>query len=62
MNNLRLIHRFVLITIILSFIFPGTDGTIRGKVSDSDGSALVGAQIYIPSLSKGTTADLDGSG
>ena len=46
---------------IFSFLFSGTDGTIRGKVTDSDGAALPGTQIYIPDLGKGTTADLDGS-
>ena len=61
MNRLRFKYRFLLIGVILSFVFSGTDGTIRGKISDDEGSALVGAQIYIPSLSKGTTADIDGN-
>ena len=61
MNRLRFKYRFLLIGVILSFVFSGTDGTIRGKISDAEGAALVGAQIYIPSLSKGTTADIDGN-
>ena len=61
MNKLKLKYQFLLVGIILNFIFSGTDGTIRGKISDDEGSALIGAQIYIPSLSKGTTADIDGN-
>ena len=51
----------LLIYIIASFVLAGTDGTIRGKVTDSDGAALIGTQIYIPELGKGTTADIDGN-
>jgi hypothetical protein len=49
------------LSIIASIILAGTDGTIRGKVTDSDGSALIGTQIYMPELGKGTTADIDGN-
>ena len=42
-------------------IFPGTDGTLRGKITDSDGAALIGTQIYMPDLGKGTIADADGN-
>ena len=58
MNKLKIA---IIPLFILSFLFSGTDGTIRGQVTDSDGVPLVGAQIYIPKLSKGTTADIDGN-
>ena len=47
--------------ILFSFIVAGTDGTIRGKVTDEDGTALVGTQVYIPELEKGVAADMDGN-
>ena len=58
MMNKRLI---ILFFIVFSIIICGTDGTIRGLVTDDDGSPLIGAQIYIPQLGKGTTADVDGN-
>ena len=36
----------------------GTDGQIRGKVSNIEGESLVGAQIYIESLGIGAVADV----
>ena len=47
--------------LVCSFLVSGTDGTIRGKVTDDDGTALIGTQIYIPEIEKGATADLDGN-
>ncbi|SVB33606.1 uncharacterized protein METZ01_LOCUS186460, partial [marine metagenome] len=47
--------------IISSFLFAGTDGTIRGKVTDVDGVPLPGANIYIPAIGVGAAADMDGS-
>ena len=56
------IFKYILsLSIIVSILVAGTDGTIRGKVTDSDGSALIGTQIYMPELGKGTTADIDGN-
>ena len=46
---------------ICSLLLSGTDGTLRGKVTDSDGAALVGTQIYMPDLGKGAIADTDGN-
>ena len=51
----------ILFFIVFSIIICGTDGTIRGQVADDDGSPLIGAQIYIPQLGKGTAADVDGN-
>ena len=52
---------YCIVILFFTLIFPGTDGTLRGKVTDSDGSALVGTQIYMPDIGKGTTADTDGN-
>jgi len=43
-----------------SYLFAGTDGTIRGKVTDSEGIALPGAQVFIQELSIGGVADANG--
>ncbi len=54
--------RLVLFYFVLSVsVFAGTDGTIRGTISDRDGSSLPGAQIYIKSLGMGAIAGTDGS-
>jgi hypothetical protein len=44
-----------------SLLFAGTDGTIRGKVTDIEGSPLPGANIYIPDVGTGAAADMDGN-
>ena len=44
-----------------AFLIGGTDGTIRGKITDVDGLALVGSNIIIPSLGLGAAADMDGN-
>ena len=54
-------YKHILFLIFFSILIPGTDGTIRGKVTDEDGTALVGTQIYIPELEKGAAADIDGN-
>jgi len=52
---------------IIGFVFvfgvllAGTDGTIRGNVTDLEGSSLPGAQIYIADMGLGTMADVDGN-
>ena len=58
---MKLYIKILQLLLIFSFLLPGTDGTIRGKVTDQDGTALIGTQIYMPEIAKGTTADLDGN-
>ena len=58
---MKLYFKILQLCLICSFLIPGTDGTIRGKITDADGSALVGTQVYMPEIEKGTTADLDGN-
>ena len=42
-------------------VFAGTDGTIRGKVTDVDGVAMPGANIVIPELGVGAATDMNGN-
>ena len=39
----------------------GTDGTIRGQVTDVQGDPLIGAQVFIGELSVGSVVDLSGN-
>ena len=57
-NLIRITFAVLFINI---FLIGGTDGTIRGKVTDINGTPLPGAQVYIASLSLGTMAELDGT-
>ncbi|MFL3013245.1 MAG: carboxypeptidase regulatory-like domain-containing protein, partial [Candidatus Neomarinimicrobiota bacterium] len=45
----------------LTFIFAGTDGTIRGRVTDEESMELPGATIYLPELGIGAAADPGGN-
>jgi len=42
-------------------LYGGTDGTIRGQVTDVQGEPLIGAQVFIGELSIGSVADLNGN-
>ena len=56
--NFRLLILFV---ISFNFILGGTDGTIRGKVTDIENSPLPGANVYVPAVGVGAAADTDGN-
>ena len=58
---LERIIRLSPIIMIASLIFAGTDGTIRGIVTDNKNNPLPGATIQIPDLGIGTMADIDGN-
>ncbi len=51
----------VMTIFLMGIVFAGTDGTIRGRVTDLDGNGLPGAQVYIPELAIGAVADVDGN-
>ena len=53
--------KYSLLIFIASVVMAGTDGQIRGKVSNIEGEELIGAQIYIETLGIGAVADLDGN-
>ena len=51
----------IIILFLLSGLFAGTDGTIRGKVTDLEGVPMPGANVVIPSLGLGAAADMNGN-
>ena len=52
---------FLIFINIFSFTFAGTDGTIRGRVTDEESMELPGATIYLPELGIGAAADPGGN-
>ena len=46
---------------MLSKLNAGTDGTIRGQVTDIEGEPLPGAQVFIGEISLGAVADVNGN-
>ena len=56
----RLIN-IIFLCLSTSFLFSGTDGTIRGQVMDVYGEPLPGVQILIEDLFQGAVTDLDGN-
>ena len=42
-------------------VYAGTDGTIRGRVTDESSVGLPGATVYLPSIEMGTAADPEGN-
>ena len=50
-----------LFLISITFLFSGTEGQVRGKVTNVEGENLIGAQIYIEELGLGAVADLKGN-
>ena len=45
---------------LFSIGLAGTDGTIRGKITDAiSGDGLPGANVIIPELNMGAAADMD---
>ena len=60
-NNLFISLIVLYFCINPSIIFAGTEGQIRGRVSNIDGESLVGAQVYIEELGIGAVADPGGN-
>ena len=58
---IKILKNIFIIFISFQAIFGGTDGTIRGKVTDIENSPLPGANIYVPSVGVGAAADMDGN-
>ena len=50
-----------LLLFLITFLNAGTDGTIRGKVTDDEGAPLPGANIYVPEVGTGAAADFEGN-
>ena len=51
----------ILFILSSSIIFGGTDGQLRGKITNIEGEALIGAQIFIAELGIGAVADINGN-
>jgi hypothetical protein len=47
--------------LIVSSLWAGTEGIIRGTVRNVEGEPLIGAQVYIEELGIGAVADMDGN-
>ena len=56
-----ILKKIILCVLLISFAITGTDGTIRGKVTDIEGEPLPGAMILIEELGIGTMSDLEGN-
>lgn len=54
-------HYLLLFVSIVSMMFGGTDGQLRGNVANIEGEPLIGAQIFIKELGIGAVADIDGN-
>ena len=52
---------FPVFIFLLSRLYAGTDGTIRGQITDIDGEPLPGAQVFIEEMSLGAVADINGN-
>ena len=52
---------YLLSFFLLSSIYSGTDGTIRGQIMDDDGDPVIGAQVVIKDKGIGTMADVQGN-
>ena len=58
---IKFFKTFTVLFISFVFIYAGTDGTIRGKVTDIENNPLPGANIYVPTVGVGAAADMDGN-
>ena len=52
-----MIQKYVFTIVILTGLFAGTDGTIRGRITDIKEVGLPGANIYLPDLMIGAAAE-----
>ena len=59
--NMKNCYKIIYISLFLSIMYGGTDGTIRGQIMDSEGEPVIGSQVVIKKLGLGTMADIDGN-
>lgn len=58
-NQLRLLLLTAMVSLFMSATWAQT-GTIAGKISDSEGEFIVGANVYLQGSTIGTTSDVNG--
>ena len=58
---MNILKHIIVIILFSSFSIAGTDGTIRGRVTDDKGEGLPGTQVYISGTSFGTMTDTEGN-
>jgi len=58
---IKLLTKSFVLYLIIGLLSAGTDGTLRGKITDSQGVPIIGATIYIPETENGTMADSEGN-
>ena len=51
----------IIVMVVFSFSWAGTEGTIRGNISSVEGELLIGAQVYIVELGIGAVAVVNGN-
>ncbi|MEL6535618.1 MAG: TonB-dependent receptor [Bacteroidota bacterium] len=62
MNRSYYLRLMVLFTILPVFHLWAQNGTISGAIKDAvTGEGLIGAQVYVPAMSTGAVADIDGN-
>ncbi len=61
MRHLSKILPIIFLILSIEMLHGGTDGTIRGKVTDEESMGLPGATIYLPALGMGAAADPEGN-
>ena len=61
MRHLSKILPVIFLILFTEMLLGGTDGTIRGKVTDEESMGLPGATIYLPALGMGAAADPEGN-
>ena len=61
MKNILKIAYIIFFLYGIEIIYAGTDGTVRGRVTDEDSMGLPGATVYIPEIGAGTAADAEGN-
>ena len=61
MRHLSKILPIIFLILSIEMLHGGTDGTIRGKVTDEESMGLPGATIYLPAVGIGAAADPEGN-
>ncbi len=58
---MRKFQILILLTFFCQFVLAGTDGTIRGRVTDENGEGLPGVMVYLEGTTLGSVSDESGN-